>query len=263
MEKKLYPNNFINEVIFRIDTIEKNLIESNKINKISKIIISETDLKFKTVNTKPSFNINIKDNEGELNINSSISSYKFFNLDEEKYSTFFLEITKNSIILDLNYDEKRKYNSNEDLIKYIEVIKKILAEYNITETKYIGLRYINIINFDGNPMDWNGFINESLLNNDNTFIEKYNKNLLRNIQKIEFKYNQCNIIFQFGQFNSEYPNPIARKEYVLDYDCNSKEIENTNDILEIFYDMNNIIYKLFEESIGTELKDLIKKEEVT
>ncbi|MEN4007279.1 MAG: TIGR04255 family protein [Methanobacteriaceae archaeon] len=71
---------------------------------------------------------------------------------------------------------------------------------------------------------------------------------------IEVREDDYLLRFQFGLYNTEYPSPIARKEFVLDYDC---YIEGEIDILELFKrsdECNKIIYSWFERSIQDELR---------
>ncbi len=74
---------------------------------------------------------------------------------------------------------------------------------------------------------------------------------------LELKEEGYNLKFQFGLFNSEYPNPISRKEFVLDYDCSTNE---ETDILEIFdkaKEFNKKIHEWFEKSIQDGLRDIM------
>jgi len=64
---------------------------------------------------------------------------------------------------------------------------------------------------------------------------------------LEFNTPDYFIRFQYGWFNSEYPNPIARKEFLLDYDCSSTNEKNFSSGLisqiDIFHDAIKEIFK--------------------
>ncbi|MDR2873887.1 MAG: TIGR04255 family protein [Methanobrevibacter sp.] len=68
------------------------------------------------------------------------------------------------------------------------------------------------------------------------------------------------MIFNFGQHHTEYPNPIARKEFILDFNCNTDESMHLSEINEIIKEMNDINQELFEESIGEKLKKYMSSE---
>ena len=59
-------------------------------------------------------------------------------------------------------------------------------------------------------------------------------------------------------FNSEYPNVISKKEFLLDYDCVTIGELSVNQIINTTKKFHEIIYDLFEASIDEELKELMR-----
>jgi hypothetical protein len=47
--------------------------------------------------------------------------------------------------------------------------------------------------------------------------------LSRSMAQMTMNLEDRRIIFNFGIFNSEFPNRIAQKDFILDYDCASIE----------------------------------------
>ena len=72
--------------------------------------------------------------------------------------------------------------------------------------------------------------------------------------RIEIAEDNYSVLFQFGMFNPEYPNPIARKEFILDYDCYTEEEMSITDIPETIEDLHKAEKELFELSISDELR---------
>ena len=82
--------------------------------------------------------------------------------------------------------------------------------------------------------------------------------ICRSMHQLHLKRQEFKIIFQFGMFNSEFPNTIAKKEFILDYDCIGEEEYEPGTILDQFEKYNDAIYELFEQSIGNVLRNLMK-----
>ena len=59
--------------------------------------------------------------------------------------------------------------------------------------------------------------------------------------------------FTYGQFNLNYPNIEIKNDFVLDYDCYTSSLTDSDDLIKIFEEMN-IIKLLFNDGIGKELR---------
>lgn len=251
MSKEEYNTNFLTEIIFKLDFVS----DFDAIEKISEI---KKKLKPDFDNTSERFeqniNIDLTNNEGHMK--SVPIMWLFHDCENVENSSKYIEIGKNHIILDYNAN-KNDYSDFRDIKKYISLILQLTNIYGLKETNYIGLRYINqIVCEKGNPHSWEELINSDLLSPN--LINKYDKPK-RFMRNFNFKKEDFNINFNFGQYNSEYPNPIARKEFVLDYDCYSDDINNISDIEIISEKMNEIIYELFEDSIEDKLRKQMKE----
>ncbi|MDR3222248.1 MAG: TIGR04255 family protein [Methanobrevibacter sp.] len=128
--------------------------------------------------------------------------------------------------------KNNNYNTFDEFSKTIELILKALSDYPIKKIKYIGLRYINQINLDdGKLNDWDDSINKDLHVITPNFVDS--KNILRSMHSLEFKEQDYYIQFNFGQFNSVYPNPISKKEFILDYTCRCKDYNDIDNVQKI------------------------------
>lgn len=154
-----------------------------------------------------------------------------------------------------------KYKDFKDFSEcYERVFKKFFEIYNVVRmSNRIGLRYINQIKIDkGNPFDWKNLVNTDLVFVERDFIAQ-KQDVKKSMHMLEVKVEGYNLKFQFGMFNSEYPNPIARKEFVLDYDCSLKEEIEINEIYGKAIEFKKIISSWFERSIGDELRKIMGK----
>ena len=175
---------------------------------------------------------------------------------EKRYKSFSFHnnTTNNSVILEPNaiiFDIK-KYNNYEEFKGLVQKLIRNLGEQNQSiKISKIGLRYINQIIIDeGNPFEWTELIKNPLLCSLN-FIENQSE-LSRSLGVMELNKSDYYVRFQYGWFNSEYPNPIVKKEFLLDYDCYSKNENDVSSIISQIYILHEEIKNLFEQSAYTE-----------
>lgn len=164
-----------------------------------------------------------------------------------------LTLERDAIIFDMN-----KYNGYKDFRKIIQkVIQTVETENPSAKLSRTGLRYINQLIIDeGNPFDWNEFVKEPLTSS-LEFIENRNE-LSRLMGIIELNISDYFIRFQYGWYNSEFPNPIAKKEFALDYDCYSKNEIDISEVLSQIDTYHTAIKDLFEYSKEIGLQSMIE-----
>lgn len=246
-----YSSNFLSNVILRVDfppilglDKENPPVEfQNKIKHQFPIIkpISGKYVEFKIDREEPA---RISENE----------TVKWHFTDKEK--TRVVEVAAGWVTI-----EYFKYTDFNDFSECYEwIYREFFRIYDIVQiANRVGLRYINQIRIDkGNPFEWKNIINHDLVIVDKEFIAQ-KKDVKKSMHMLEMKGEGYDLKFQFGMFNSEYPNPIARKEFVLDYDCYLKEAVEINEIDGKANAFNKIIGWWFERSIGDELRKIMGK----
>jgi uncharacterized protein (TIGR04255 family) len=179
----------------------------------------------------------------------TVTSYRFDNAD--KKVVLMVEAEPPNLNLLFNeYKDSDKLNSLIDLI--VSAIKKIYGDVLIKRT---GLRYINNIRLEGDTFQWAPFINPHLISLLDFLPEK--RRMSRGMGRIEISEDRYNVHFQFGMFNPEYPNPIARKEFILDYDCYLKEEIDVTNVPKIIENLHKAEKEFFERSITDELRNVM------
>lgn len=184
---------------------------------------------------------------------------------EKRFKSFIFQNKEinNSITLEPNaivFDTK-KYDTYKDFKEIVQkVFQNLEGENSSVKVSRIGLRYINqIIVKEGNPFEWTGLIKEPLICG-RSFIEGIN-GVSRLMGILESNTPDYFIRFQYGWFNSEYPNPIARKEFVLDYDCYSiNEINFSSGLISQIDKFHEAIKELFKNSKFDELDKILEGE---
>lgn len=246
----VYKKNFLSSVIFRVDFDE---IELGQLSAFSKTI-------------KGSFPINEQKDAQEFSgvldsktglFNQSHKKkviWQFFNADKTKQ----LEIDSNFIVLSYF-----KYKDSTILVKDVEdIFSEFIKLFDVKTIKRIGLRYRNDIKFpkETDPLSWDKYIVKNLTSSFK-FIESNKMKSSRALGQIVFREDDAYITFNYGLINTDYPNEIAKKEFLLDYDCVSKfpvEVKDF-DIVEAVKKYNKYVEKLFELSISDDLRTVLNK----
>ncbi len=237
-----YKNNFLSAVVFRIDfspilKINESVAEFQEMIRSDFPILDKT----KTLTLRAQFQ------KGETSQGiAEFPEWIFSNKDK----TLQLNLANEHLSLQTN-----KYERFEVFKKATErIIGFFTSQYAPVQITRCGLRYINEIVFkEGNPLEWGDFIADSLLHIVNSF-PTMKSQIARTIGQTIFNRKDHVLTFTYGLYNkSEYPNPVSRKEFVLDYDCSTVQIESS-EILSQLDIYHNDIQSLFENSIKDTLR---------
>lgn len=245
IESICYDKNFLKDVIFRIDF--------SPILKIN----TELPVEFQEAIKKelPVLEIqNLEEVEAEFRFPGPMST-KTTNIPQYIFSNkeTGIRVTLNFESLIIHY---RKYDTYENFKKIVELAyDQFQKKYSPIAFKRIGLRFVNEIVFEeGNPFDWNNYIAKPLVEPIENFFDDQ-KTISRSIgQTIQNKENHI-LKFTYGIYNkTSFPAPIARKEFILDYDCNTQVLEESN-VMPFLKTFHDEIQALFEKSITDELRN--------
>lgn len=247
-KEEVYKKNFITNVIFKVNFPKiLNLSEQKPPTKLQKII--NEGFPGLEVNRIPHIDTRIM-KDSTLDIKGTTKILWIFS---NRGKTKKIEINQESLAI-----EYAKYENFTEFFQTIKFIfKKFIDLYNIKIINRLGLRYINQIKLEtGNPLDWNNLINQSLFFVSKKFVKaNYRNYISRSMHLLEINEEEYKLRFQFGMHNSEYPSPINRKEFILDYDCMSKEEMEIREVPNKVKMFNTIIYEWFESSIMNDLRE--------
>lgn len=231
--------NFLNEVIFRIDfsTILKISGDKKEATEDFRKIIFDKYPNVEILEQKK-FNDDIIidfGNEGNL-------CWFFRNNDGNKE----VSLTSNCLILSYKSGSYKRFHS---FLEDISLLISALKEYEPFKLNFLGLRYINQI-YDENINDnIDKYINPSLVNESLlTDLHEDNCELTQLISKLDYQKDKYLLTFHFGFFNPE-TNPNSKKHFILDYDCRNNDIKDIDDVKDNLIEMNHIIFDKFDYSI--------------
>ena len=159
-----------------------------------------------------------------------------------------MELKDSSLTL---YYNGELFNNYESFLEDLELIIKALKALSVKMISSIHLRYVNEIAPKNKIDDWNEWINPDLHNF--KFVPQ-NSGIIRSLNRAEYKIDEFNLIFQYGQFNLNYPSTVIKNDFILDYECLNNNPESVNDLADIVVKMDAIISDFYNESIGEILK---------
>jgi uncharacterized protein (TIGR04255 family) len=245
-----YRKPFLKSVIFRIDLAQPLSQSKQLVADFHEIIKDVFPNREDTAGIilKATFGTEGKDRGTVKQSQRTVTKYKFSNIDGK--IILMLEEEPSNLSLLFN-----SYNNSDELNKLVSLIATtIIKVYGSILIKRIGLRYINNINLnEGSAFDWALFINNRLISMLDFPPDKGTTS--RVLGRIELNKDTHKVQFYFGLANPEYPNRIARKEFVLDYDCYVNEDVNITDVLKTVKILHDEIKILFEISILDGLRE--------
>ncbi len=247
--KVCYTKTYLKDVILRVDFAAPiaNLAKKKLPGKLTKAALS----RFPVAESQK-----ITAQELQFSATGSLSS----NSREETQWVFHgNEREKNIVIapqfLVMRHSAYKSYEElADDFFSVFDTLPAIEPELVIAR---IGLRYINVISFDdGNPLDWNEYIDDSLLGIINS--AHNTENLSRSFHVLEYAFPNVNLKCQFGIANPDYPATIRRRQFVIDMDAYSVTSHDTDALRDVVVQAHDVIQEFFESAITSETRKLMK-----
>jgi uncharacterized protein (TIGR04255 family) len=171
--------------------------------------------------------------------------WRYFGKEREKNLT----ISASSMFIE--YNKYEYYETLQD--DFLSVLNALYIAYPKLQVKRLGLRYIDNITIDNeDPFEWGKYLKPEL-----TAIIALadNKNMLSRIfHVLEFNYGEDFLRFQFGMFNQDFPAPIKKKSFTLDYDMYTSRLLDKADIEQALNRFHEKVNSCFEEVITDELR---------
>ncbi len=251
-----YKNTFINQVIIRMDFLQ--FLDTNKLfsDEIEKVILKQ----FPRRGMDQKLRFDMINFEIDPNKPSAPKAQKETRegIQREYYSG------KNKVILSNKFIayEINEYGSFEAHFQTIQLILLSLYSKQKVTSARIGIRYINLFASDNIKLRKNMFspeISAKFLAKD--FISENGSNLIRAMSMNEYQVENMLLHFRFGMFNPDYPNPLCKDSFALDYDCFTTEpLESLDEVLRTITKGHDAIQELFEASITDSLRKVLVNE---
>ena len=172
--------------------------------------------------------------------------WKFFSRDRKRVLTIYPA----AIFIEFSSYKNFENFRNE----FLCIVEGLFDIYKDTLCRRLGLRYINEIAMEGNnPFDWDDYLHPKLLAALH-FIEN-SQFIARSFHLLELNYGDINLRYQFGMHNPDFPAPIKKKIFIMDFDAYNEGLQEFKDISENLDSYHQKIQELFEQSITDRLRE--------
>lgn len=174
--------------------------------------------------------------------------WHFFGKEREKR----LVITPESMFV-----EFKVYGSFEELLShFLSISDGLFGSFGDLQVKRLGLRYVNNLQVPGpNLFSWNAYLNKNLLSMLNIPADR--TRIARAFNNLELNMGDFVVRFRYGMHNPDYPAPIRKKTFILDYDAYTTSLLTKEEIRQSLPVFHEQIEQLFENSITDRLRGIM------
>ncbi|MDR3503882.1 MAG: TIGR04255 family protein [Legionella sp.] len=244
-----YKKNFLKNVIFRLDFNSLEQLSNNAPPEFGNVIAekyhspAQGEVKHLQVSISADGTKTIKEESNWI--------WKYEHKGSTKKS---ISLLKDALIFECHETGYKNFSTFEEDVCFI--FNKFIDLYDVKQFGRIGLRYINeiFIPENKNPLKWQGYINPNLCNALESGIVD-GSTPIRSMHQVQIKLDEIDVLFNYGIFNRDYPNPIAKPELILDYDYYISGMLEKNDVLSKLVSLNAVSRRMFEYSIENQLRE--------
>ncbi len=244
-----YKKNFLSKVIFKIDF--GSVVTKTQDDELASKFAAGIKTNYPIAESKPLSEISMKMSRSGSSIRQEIIGKVREHTNKEGKKILIL----NPDFLLLEYREGA-YSHFPDFKDDMSLIYNEFQNiFDIPTFSRIGLRYINEIKFsEGTPLNWKNIIKDSFVESTFAGLLKEMK-LTRSMHQFMAKHGEdISVLFQYGIFNPEFPNPISRREFILDIDCFISATVEKTEIIGRLEELNKVAEVMFENSIDDGLR---------
>ncbi|MBU1110147.1 TIGR04255 family protein [Patescibacteria group bacterium] len=243
-----YKKNFLTDVIFRIDFPVILDIAENTPKGFQNKILND----FPVLEPIQQFGVKIERKGSNIDTFTADKTTWRFSSPDKNYLTE-LDAEFLAVVC-------KKYSNFTDFKNTVsKILKSFVQLYPKLELAInrLGLRYINQIQLEESDFfGWQSYLNKSLITNLDFFENK--NDLRRAMQVYEIMLeDDVNMNLKCGIFNSSFPAPVNKKEFILDYDCYTKTQLSRDQVIDKLTKFNEIAGKYFERSINDSLRKVL------
>jgi uncharacterized protein (TIGR04255 family) len=149
-------------------------------------------------------------------------------------------------------------NFAEFYATFTAIYDKFMAAYGVAEYTRIGLRFINEITIqEGEPLDWDGLLAADLVAGVKPQFARELR-MTRSMHQVTALKDDITCLVNYGLNNPDFPNPIARRQFVLDLDAYVSGGIPANEAKPKIRSLYSVAKDIFEASIGAGLRQRLE-----
>ena len=245
-----YQNNHLSKVALRFDFDPLAELQENVQVDVRPAFTARIEDIFPHVTGQPTVNLSFNMGPTGTGMTQQVTGIQWMHRKVEN-GTYVVVLAPGFLAIELGRNDYHHFAPFKEEVT--KVLAAFNASYQVPVFKRIGLRYINEITFpQGNPCDWAGIIAPDLI----TAVKACTTdemNILRSMHQLHIRQNDSNLIFNYGLHNPDYPNTLARRAFILDYDCSQIEVAS-HEVPNALVELNSLCERMFETSIGGGLR---------
>lgn len=251
----LYKKNYLKDVILRIDFPNTSLKLQDEVPiSITKKILPHYPIPEKRDLIEKTVKISGSSDESPVEVIKEYTQWSFQSKNRDKAFC----ISNHYLYFDHKVWDCKSFKQVEEIfLSLLDDIFDLNPEIQITR---LGLRYINHVKLDelDTPTDWSKYLNNKMLC---IFYLADDKHAIsRAFNNLELNYGEVRLKFQYGMHNPDYPAPIRKKLFILDYDAYSESLQDKKEIKANLNETHRRIIEFFEQSITEELRIIMRRE---
>jgi uncharacterized protein (TIGR04255 family) len=243
-----YNKTFLKTVILRLDysRIARLLTDQET------VFTQEMKARYPDVTSMPAVQFSVLTGGLGGGVNFGQQGGGYVRLHKTADAKRILTITSDFLAIEYASGAYEKFAELREQIGF--ALRSFREHFGAVQFTRIGLRYVNeIIRQEGSPLDWAGLINPDLVTSVKAGLHN-GLRMTRSAHQLIALKDDATVILNYGINNPDFPNVVARRQFVLDLDCYISGIVESGDVEAKIKDINSLAEKVFENSIGVDLR---------
>jgi uncharacterized protein (TIGR04255 family) len=244
-----YESDFLTRVILRLDYPTEPGLQGDHEPEVSAGISDRFPFVQSVENTQVSFTVS-PDGSG---MEQSRKGWNWLHKTHEHENQKVVTVATD--FLAIEYFEDQYTNFEEFIDNFYFVFERFQKLYEVEEFSRIGLRYIDEFTMpDGNALDWENLIAKDLITSVNAGVLK-GQRVTRSMHQLHTAKDDISVLVNYGIHNPEFPNPVVRRQFILDTDCSVSGGVASSDIRGKIDELHVLTSEVFENSIDDGLRE--------
>ena len=209
--KLTYKTNFLTKVILRLDFAPVAALQAERETRFT----DEVKGRFPHLSSAQTSQLQITAGPTGSAFEQKLGSWVWTHHTENKQRS--LALSADSLVVDYG---PKEFSSNDEFLETCDfAIGAFQRHFEVPEISRLGMRFIDEIDLrTGTALNWEGIVNSNLVLSVKAGLRD-GVSLSRSMHQMITSRDDISMIFNYGMHNPDFPSPIARRVFVLDYDA--------------------------------------------